>query len=293
MIHAHHFTDCMADLHSMIGHHDRRWNPFAAKLIIDAISDGERFYLPSDFEILRDRKIDASLKQALSLPFPVVVALKTIPGEFGGDSPLHTMNIAISREKFMQMAPMEAVEKFTDAIDGQHYFILNAFKPDINQRWATFPAIGMCTFGDQHADGVSITALPLAENLNNEDLYYFVKASMNRLHNLFAMLNLANVRTRREDAPKLNAKRIKNGKVPLYSYHVLEVDGEVWESELPRSRNGESIGVRSHMRRGHIRRLDEQRKVWVRATMVHGKRPGFVDKEYHTKTGITLTHPAD
>jgi hypothetical protein len=96
--------------------------------------------------------------------------------------------------------------------------------------------------------------------------------------NLCVMLNLHNVKAIKQHIPaKLQKKRERSGKVPLYSYKVLDVAGDVWDGH---DSTGEGSGVRSHMRRGHIRRLDEIRKVWVRATIVHGSIPGFVDKEY-------------
>jgi len=95
------------------------------------------------------------------------------------------------------------------------------------------------------------------------------------------MLALKNVRPQiDEPPPKLNKKRAASGKLPLYAYHVLEVDGEVWG---PHSKGDGSAEYRSHLRRGHIRRLSDGRAVWVRATYVHGRMPGFVSKDYAVK----------
>jgi hypothetical protein len=82
-----------------------------------------------------------------------------------------------------------------------------------------------------------------------------------------------------EPSARLNKKRLLHDRQPLYSYHVLVVDGECWDRPET-AQSDEKGGVRSHLRRGHIRRLDETRHVWVRATYVHGSRPGFVDKDY-------------
>jgi len=78
---------------------------------------------------------------------------------------------------------------------------------------------------------------------------------------------------------KVNRRRRGCNKLPLYSYHVLNVDGNLWAA--PENKSEDPTGLRSHFRRGHVRRLqDPPRKVWVRATLVHGSRPGFVDKDY-------------
>jgi hypothetical protein len=78
----------------------------------------------------------------------------------------------------------------------------------------------------------------------------------------------------------LNEKRQHSGKEPFVSYHILDVAGD-------RPVRGESTGSgshnspRQHLRRGHIRRLDETRVTWVTSCVVgtHGK----VIKDYRVQ----------
>lgn len=96
------------------------------------------------------------------------------------------------------------------------------------------------------------------------------------------MLNCANVTIPEIAAPTmLNKKRKAKGKQPFFSYRVLQV-------EAPRAAKSSAGGggyhaaPRAHLRRGHIRRLEE-RTVWVRPTMVNpgaGTAVGTVEKEY-------------
>src|SRR6218665_3327923 len=87
-----------------------------------------------------------------------------------------------------------------------------------------------------------------------------------------------NVSTREIPAPsRLNKQRVKGGKQPLKGFRVLEIAGQEEGQSFDRSGRG---GVRSHLRRGHIRRLGSDRITWVNATMVRGSRAGFVDKQY-------------
>lgn len=95
------------------------------------------------------------------------------------------------------------------------------------------------------------------------------------------VLNCANVTTAEIAAPKmLNKKRKAKGKTPFFSYRVLQVIA-------PRESNGSGGGgrhasPRAHLRRGHIRRLEEK-TVWVRPAMVNpgaGASVGTVQKEY-------------
>lgn len=95
------------------------------------------------------------------------------------------------------------------------------------------------------------------------------------------MLNCANVTVPEIAAsPQLNKKRVAKGKLPFYSYRVLQI-------EAPRAASSSSGGgyhaaPRAHLRRGHIRRL-EKRTVWVRPVMVKpgaGAAFGIVEKDY-------------
>ncbi|MEH3122011.1 MAG: hypothetical protein PGN16_08535 [Sphingomonas phyllosphaerae] len=94
---------------------------------------------------------------------------------------------------------------------------------------------------------------------------------------LCSALACKNVGTRATAAPdKLNRQRIKAGKVPLKGFHVLELASGV---NLPGQGGiGDRSGPRSHLRRGHIRRLPGERVTWVNSAIVRGR--GFVDKVY-------------
>lgn len=86
-----------------------------------------------------------------------------------------------------------------------------------------------------------------------------------------------NVSPKRHPASRaLNRCRLTSGKPALKDFHVLELAGG---GELPGHDAGDRNGPRSHLRRGHIRRLSADRVTWVNATMVSG-RGGFVDKQY-------------
>ena len=90
-------------------------------------------------------------------------------------------------------------------------------------------------------------------------------------------LECRNVRV--DDIPppsRLQAKRLRDKKVPLISYKVLTLDVE--PHIVRPAGSGHHAPPRTHLRRGHIRRLPTH-TVWVNATVVRGSA-GLVLKDY-------------
>jgi hypothetical protein len=95
-----------------------------------------------------------------------------------------------------------------------------------------------------------------------------------------AVLNCANVQTIDvRPKPAMNARRSALGRAPFYSYKVLQLNpGKA-------TANAADIGSthaspRTHLRRGHIRRL-ESKVTWVRPSVVNlGSEQGTVAKDY-------------
>lgn len=88
-------------------------------------------------------------------------------------------------------------------------------------------------------------------------------------------LACANVSTVRSDPKRLG--RIKAA-LPFDSYHVLMIENHA------RNSGGGICGShrspREHLRRGHIRRLDSGKRVWVNATVVNAGVGGKITKDY-------------
>lgn len=75
----------------------------------------------------------------------------------------------------------------------------------------------------------------------------------------------------------LNAARIKQGKLPLYDYHVLSLANRRGAARLAPEHPGRR--KRCHFRRGHWRHY-ESHKTWIRWMLVGDASLGFVDKDY-------------
>lgn len=77
---------------------------------------------------------------------------------------------------------------------------------------------------------------------------------------------------------RLNKKREAEGRMPLYSYHVVNLARRIRVSN-PSSGSGQQTKKRLHFRRGHWRHYAEF-KTWVRWCLVGDPELGFIDKEY-------------
>lgn len=78
-----------------------------------------------------------------------------------------------------------------------------------------------------------------------------------------------------------NNRRIKKNKKPIFEAYRLTV-------RVPGSANkSESIigsgrqGPREHLRRGHIRRINDGRKIWVNSCVVGNRSNGIIQKDYN------------
>lgn len=77
----------------------------------------------------------------------------------------------------------------------------------------------------------------------------------------------------------LNARRVRQGKLPLYETRTLViVPGR--SSGAGAVGAGQHASPRQHLRRGHIRRLQDGRKTWVNACIVGASQDGIIDKRY-------------
>jgi hypothetical protein len=94
------------------------------------------------------------------------------------------------------------------------------------------------------------------------------------------VFSCCNVATFEHQPPKfINAKRIAKGKVPFFSYRTLRITSDA-APKMGEATTATHASPRLHLRRGHIRRLQDDRRIWVRASLVGDKSKGFANKDY-------------
>ncbi len=142
--------------------------------------------------------------------------------------------------------------------------------------------------------GVGFLGHALCENGTNNIVFTGIdrdqrKESVDNLKNsVFAalcgldVLSCSNVKTIEHEPPvRLNKKRVKKGKLPLFSTHTLHfAPGSRSDSEEKFQLEGKRNPPRVHLRRGHIRTCSSGKVVWVQPCAVGNPAAGIVHKDY-------------
>jgi len=131
----------------------------------------------------------------------------------------------------------------------------------------------------------------LYENMEERNIKDRVEVFLQLIDIFLQAKSCKNVTSVKNNPPeKLNKKRIKNGKVPLFSYWTLNLDfgNPVTSGE---NGGGTHASPRLHLRRGHAREYSPGKFTWVQPTVVGNKKIGVVMKDYKvsglTSNGIT------
>ena len=98
-------------------------------------------------------------------------------------------------------------------------------------------------------------------------------------------LACANVRAEVQERidPKVNARRIRAGKLPLWETKILTVVCP----RAPIHRTGtasDRASPRQHLRRGHVRHLLDGRRTWIQPAIVGDPKNGAIRKFYSVRT---------
>lgn len=97
--------------------------------------------------------------------------------------------------------------------------------------------------------------------------------------NAVEVFSCCNVSTLEHTPPKFtNTKRIAKGKIPFFTYRTLHITSD--SEKTAHQGVATHASPRLHLRRGHIRKLPSDRRIWVRASLVGDKSKGFAAKEY-------------
>jgi hypothetical protein len=79
--------------------------------------------------------------------------------------------------------------------------------------------------------------------------------------------------------PYTEQRKAKNKNLPLFTYKTLHIKTSITKAKQGDSTQPAGKSPRLHLRRGHIRRLGENR-IWVKSCVVGSKEQGIIHKDY-------------
>jgi hypothetical protein len=241
---------------------------------IDLAKESQKFILPDGGRFYDDPELKALDElETLHLPFPCIA-------------------IEFTRSKeYLATCPPEAAGRyqpdrtlfFAKEFDDHIALTMLVWAMDI-KKWIPYPQAGIprTNYLDRtvKVNGrVGIKVIPP----ENKIMGFEMTDYDNEVGALFGLLNVLSCRNvhTEKSLPKKTGIAMNAGKknaVPFDAYHYLVID-------TPKSSTPATIGMghaspREHLRRGHIRRLADGRRIWVNATVVSAGGGGVVTKTY-------------
>lgn len=265
---------------------ERRIVRATSKALDIGLSLSARFSFSDDLPTFPSKRY-SQFADLVRLPFPAISILTKEKGIF--ERSTHTVVLACDTgfaRKHDLIGDEDANRSYWECPPNIFVFAADLVNGAGRSRWMPIPLFGgiHTLWRDSPESELTYSCDVFSVPGKNEELASEADSVFNTLArkvlNLCVMLNLCNVQT--EDVspdPRFNRHQISSNRLPLETYKILKIDGQAWGRSAV---IGFGSGKRSHMRRGHIRRLDESRHVWVRATSVKGSRPGAVHKIYKT-----------
>lgn len=243
---------------------------------MDLAQASQKFLLPEGGRLYDDaeyRALDES--EPLKLPYPIIALEYKRSGSASNEDGLtSTKAILFARERDSAIVLMPVI--WVDHMG----------------MWSPMPEAAIPRVG--YLDRTSVIGGYTAIKMQRADDRIPLSDYSDEAGALLCFLNVLqckNVHLERSE-PKKTGKKIKAA-LPFDAYHVLTID-------VPgNAGHGTAIGghrsPREHLRRGHIRRLGDGRRIWVNATVVAaGRGAGVVTKDYAVRdaasgrrTGLT------
>jgi len=260
---------------------------------LQSVMDSPKVFFPSSgIAIQTDEDVDDGVKKLLRLPYPTTVILT--------DNHLNGKVVVVAYDLDVINDGGRLTNSTLLDQDGGIGFSVAVTTGQPISKWALLPVL--CVLYPRKTGTCGVDVLALRDDIigkhaqsHDPDVLRKNEENLSKLRefagglgtralvNTCVLLNTHNTTQETIEAPKaLNQKRAKKGKRPLLDYKILVVDGERWDSnDAARAMvHGDGSGVRSHLRRGHIRHLVNGKIAYVRATYVHGSKEGFIEKDY-------------
>lgn len=248
---------------------------------IDLADASQKFILPDRGRLYDDKEYKClDETQPLRLPFPAIALEYSRIGSVVSDDYRETDDPEAKCSKVIVFA------REVKADDGNDFIVLTAINwIDAHALWAPFPEVAIPCVGYLDRAMMCNGRVAIKANLNGVP-EGDIQDEIGALLCFINILTCKNVSIEKAMGDK-GPRKVKAA-LPFDSYHVLSVVASI-DDTAPSSggppRDGRS--PREHLRRGHIRRLSDGRRIWVNATVVSaGRGQSVVVKDYAIRTAI-------
>ena len=229
--------------------------------LIDLASASQKFILPPGGMLLDDCELKAlDGAEELRLPHPFI-ALECPPIEGGAKM------ITFAREHQ----------------DNLYIAVTPVYYTEANGCWSSYPTFYIPTDPnwaiDNRAGGRAHLNLAYPDSVKDAESQKVYIGTASVVLAFLNALQCSNVLITKSAPKKVSSKKVKAA-LPFDSYHVLTIDVPGRTGERGGT-TGSNRSPREHLRRGHIRRLPNGKKIWINATVIAaGNGGGAVKKDY-------------
>lgn len=271
------------------------------------ITKAEKFILPDWGRIFEPEELELCMDVEFPtrLPYPII-ALE-FPCNYHNPKcePMQPQELPSSK-RIALCVETEALHEHTGMLSHIHekhtagepgFYVLPISYSDAGEVWTPPPAaMFFPRGGNVHIDEMKSKGLMVVLPLGSAAYTAYpqrerqTRAIRDCADEIFAMLHMMVALSidhgRYETLPapsKLNKKRAKKNRVPLYEYKVLDIIADILQSQPSESKphqGGTHASPRMHKRRGHVRRLHSGKTTWIRHMIVGKPGSGAVEKEY-------------
>lgn len=285
-------------------------NEKTKEVFLNRLKDAVHFAIP-DGGVILDDDYKGIVGQHVRLPFPLITTEYYINGgEPEPDKARSTKRVCLAQEVTTEYLKKHFPNPFLSKFEDDYIWImvLAAAYFDENKFWGLDP----CGFvfpsqWDSDFDFQNTVEMNLAKNgtrINGYPIYILeelfemvlktegessamglIRDASSETASILALceaLSCTNVMHKPMETidPRVNERRIRDGKVPLYETRVLWINVPGNEGSQGDGQGGSHKSPKQHLRRGHIRRLSSGKNVWVNSTIVGAKENGYVEKQY-------------
>lgn len=263
--------------------------------LLEAAKEAPKFILPSGGRILNDKL--RGLPDEIRLPYErIVIEYEGAKGSeglvervFGSTNACPAPKRIVIAEEVEGWIHVYSIVQMTS--QGHTCWIMQpyaaAMRKDFDQH--AKPEMGVPLEKDELIDGLSFVPIPIGREVVarlgpnwTRNAYCDLIDEGNAVLELVEALSCSNVSHEALPVRPLNKAAARRGALPFDEYRVLVVNA-------PGAGSGGIDGggthrsPREHLRRGHIRRLQSGRRIWIQSTIVNAGAAGKITSTYQIK----------